>query len=277
MEEHRLTEMQTALLAMLNWFDGFCREHGLNYYAVGGTLLGAVRHEGFIPWDDDIDVAMPRKDYEKLYELMNGQVFDHYVLETELSPEKDFCYPYAKLYDINTTLIEHCRKPLIRGLFLDIFPLDGVGKDVAQGKKWFARITKEYHFYLTRIAAIRKGRSLLKNLAVLVSRLIPSFIVDDVKLRQKLNKKCARFTLEESTYGGNLLGNWGEKELVPVKVIGEPKDYRFENMKIMGIEYYDEYLTHIYGDWRKLPPKEKQISHHDFVKLDLHNGYVKEM
>lgn len=274
MSEHKPTEMQTKLLEMLKWFDDFCRNNNLKYYAVGGTLLGAVRHQGFIPWDDDIDVAMPRKDYKKLYQLMNGKIFDHYILETELSDNRDFCYPYAKLYDINTTLIENTREPLVRGLFLDIFPLDGVGNDENYGKKWFANITREYHFYLTRIAAVRKGRSFFKNAAVIISRMIPSFVLDDVKLRKQLNKKCERYDLEESVFAGNLLGNWGEKELVPVKIIGEPKDYQFENMKIMGIEYYDEYLTHIYGNWRKLPPKEKQVSHHDFIKLDLHKSYL---
>src|SRR5690554_3313505 len=99
MGEHMLSEIQSKLLQMLKWFDGFCRENNLKYYAVGGTLLGAVRHQGFIPWDDDIDVAMPREDYRELEKLMSGKKIGFYVLETQNSLERDFCYPYTKLYD----------------------------------------------------------------------------------------------------------------------------------------------------------------------------------
>ena len=80
--------------------------------------------------------------------------------------------------------------------------------------------------------------------------------------------------MENSKYGGNLLGNWGKRELVPVEVIGSPRNYRFENIEIMGIEKYDRYLTNIYGDWRKVPPKEKQVTHHDFLLLDLQKSYL---
>lgn len=79
---------------MLAWFDSFCRENNLTYYALGGTMLGAARHQGFIPWDDDIDVGMPREDYAKLEKIMNGKQFDNYVLETPNSKNRDFCYSF---------------------------------------------------------------------------------------------------------------------------------------------------------------------------------------
>ena len=85
MSKSKLTSLQQELLNMLKWFDGFCRDNNLQYFAVGGTLLGAVRHNGFIPWDDDIDVAMPRPDYDRLAELMGSKIFDHYILETQKS------------------------------------------------------------------------------------------------------------------------------------------------------------------------------------------------
>lgn len=273
MEHHELSDIQKKLLEMLTWFDSFCRENNIPYYAVGGTLLGAVRHNGFIPWDDDIDVAIPRKDYVRLENLMRGKKYGPYVLETQNSEAKDYCYPYTKLYDTSTTLIEHCKKPLVRGIFLDIFPLDGLGKNRFKGLKWFHSISREYHFYLTRIAAIRKDRSFYKNIAIYVSRLLPYFIIDDVKLRKHLDKRCSKYSLDDSDIGGILLGNWGFKEMVPVKVIGRPKEYLFENIKIMGIEDYDVYLKHVYGDWRKLPPIKKQITHHDFLLLDLNKSY----
>lgn len=276
MSEHKLTEMQLKLLDMLRWFDTFCRNNKLEYYAVGGTLLGAVRHKGFIPWDDDIDLAMPRDDYIKLEKIMSGKKYGPYVLETQHSNASDYCYPYTKLYDTRTTLVEHCRKPLVRGIFLDIFPLDGAGSDPQEAKKWFKSVYRYYQFYLSRIAALRKDRSLYKNLAIILSRIIPEFIIDNIQLRINLDRKCQKYKLSESKFGGNFLGNWGEKELVPLSIIGKPVEYIFEDITIMGIENYDAYLTHIYGDWHKLPPKEKQSTHHDFLKLDLYQSYFED-
>lgn len=275
MTNNHLTPLQKQLLDMLKWFDMFCRDNNLQYYSVGGTLLGAVRHSGFIPWDDDVDVAMPRKDYERLAELMGNMVFNgHYLLETNKSLNVDFCYPYYKLYDINTTLIENYRKPLVRGIFLDIFPLDGVGKDKEKGLSWYAKINHKYSFYLTRVAARREGRSFYKNLAVTTSQLIPTFIINNTKIRMSLDDMCKKYPFSFDSWGGNLLGNWGEREIVPLKIFGKPTEYLFEDMKLYGVEDYDAYLSHIYGNWRKLPPKDKQVSHHDFIKLDLEKSYL---
>ena len=259
---------------MLAWFDMFCRENDLTYYALGGTLLGAARHQGFIPWDDDIDVGMPREDYIKLEKLMKNKKYGDYILETQNSSNEDFCYPYTKLYDTSTTLIENCRKSMVRGIYLDIFPLDGLGPDKVEANKWFEKIMLENLFFVSRITSLRKGRKIKKNIAVLLSRMIPFFIVNNVKLRKDIDKKCQRYSLKESAYGGNLLENWGEREITPVEIISEPVEYQFENIKIYGFKDYDAYLTRLYGDWRKLPPKEKQVTHHDFVMCDLHKSYL---
>ena len=163
---------------------------------------------------------------------------------------------------------------MVRGIYLDIFPLDGLGPDKVEANKWFKKIILENLFFVSRITSLRKGREIKKNIAVLLSRMIPSFIVNNVKLRKDIDKKCQRYSLKESTYGGNLLGNWGEREITPVEIISEPVEYQFENIKIYGFKDYDAYLTRVYGDWRKLPPKEKQVTHHDFVKCDLHKSYL---
>lgn len=274
MEKHELTPLQSRLLEMLKWFDGFCRENKLHYYSVGGTLLGSVRHQGFIPWDDDVDIAMPREDYNKLSVLMGEKIFDHYVLETQNSKKEDYCYPYYKLYDVDTTLIEHYRNPLIRGIFLDIFPLDGVGMDKEKGLTWYKKINRKYSFYLTRVAAIREGRSKFKNFAIIASQMIPQVIINNTKLRKELDVLCQKYSFSNSEWGGNLLGNWGEKEIVPLKMFGTPTPYQFEDMVLCGPEDFDGYLSCIYGDWRKLPPVEKQVSHHDFLELNLEKGYA---
>ena len=271
--EQNLTPLQRTLLEELKWFDAFCKEHGLRYYAIGGTLLGAMRHGGFIPWDDDIDLGMPRADYEKLKEY-DGRIFDHYIIETYFSVKKDYCYPASKVYDINTTLVEHKRTNVVRGVFLDIFPIDGVGDDMEVARKDNKRIIQLYRYFLTAVGTIRKGRSFRKNLAVLLSHCIPSFIQNQRNLRLKLNSYCSEYDFDKSKYCGNLLGAYFEREIVPHEFFGVPQEYKFEDTTIMGPQKGDDYLNNIYGDWHRLPPKEKQVSHHDFVELDLNKPYL---
>ena len=116
-------ELKETLIAMMQWFHQFCIDNDIRYYVVDGTMLGAARHQGFIPWDDDIDVGVPRRDYEKLASILNEKTEGRYVLETPDSPAKEFIYTYSKLYDTTTTLVEHARKDIRRGVFIDIFPL----------------------------------------------------------------------------------------------------------------------------------------------------------
>ena len=271
--DNNLTDLQDNLLTMMKWFDSVCRSNGLRYYALGGTMIGAVRHEGFIPWDDDIDVGMPRKDYERLKNILGNTIHDHYVLETPSSSDICFSYPYSKLYDINTTLIENGKRPVKRGTFLDIFQIDGLGDSEVEAKKLYQKYRKKYRFFISRVAAIRKGRGCLKNAAIVLSRLIP--FVNDRTLRIKLETPSEISDFDTSKWVSYLYGNWGVREVMPREVFGHPADYKFEDMIIMGVSNYDEYLTRVYGDWRKLPPKEKQITHHDFAYLDLKQSYKK--
>lgn len=112
-----MTEIQEKILDIMKWFHEFCQENEIRYYVVGGTMLGTVRHKGFIPWDDDIDVGIPRADYEKL--LANKDSLfkneNRYCLESFRDGKPDYEYPYAKIYDTQTTLVENCRQKTKRG------------------------------------------------------------------------------------------------------------------------------------------------------------------
>lgn len=266
-------KLKGMLLDMLKWFHSFCEGNGLRYYALGGTMLGAARHGGFIPWDDDVDVGMPRKDYDKLAKLLEENPNERYVLETPNTSGKDCFYPFSKLYDTHTTLIENTKAKIKRGIFLDIFPLDGIGKSLKESRKNYKNIDFTYNLLLSKASAVSKGRSFYKNVAVVVFKLIP---INTKKILRKLVEKCSRYAWEDCLWVGNLVGAWRFNEVMPKAYFGTPQKYTFEDAEIYGVENADAYLTSLYGDWRKLPPKEKRISHHDFLSIDLEKSYKEE-
>lgn len=272
--ENKLTELQKRLLLILEWYHSFCTENNLRYYLLGGTMLGAARHQGFIPWDDDIDVGMPRKDYETFLKLTKNKQYGNFVVEGIDTENTDFYYGYSKIYDTKSTLIENTRYKIKRGIYIDLFPLDGVADNEKEIMTFFKPILNKYRILLARTCAVRQNRKWYKNLAVYLARMIPNCIIDNKKLMYSIDEMCKAKDYESSKYVGNLYGNWGLREIVEKTVMGNPVVYRFENLEVCGVADYDKYLTSLYGDWRKLPPKEKQITHHDFLECDLEKSYL---
>lgn len=268
----KLSPLQAKLLDMLKWFHAFCEQHQLRYYALGGTMLGAARHQGFIPWDDDVDVGMPRKDYQRLQQLLKNQT-GRYILEYP-GMKEDYFYPFSKLYDTTTTLVENTKNHLKRGIYLDIFPLDGLGNSLEEARHRYKPISKRLNLLLSRTTGIRKGRHWAKNLAVLLARMIPNFLLGNKQLLRNIDTLCQKYDFDTCSYGGNFLGAWRFKEIMPRAVMGTPTLYTFEDMQVYGAQDYNGYLTHLYGNWRQLPPKEKQVTHHDFIALDLGKSYI---
>ena len=126
-------EWNAAILDILKTFISICHTHNLRYYCCAGTAIGAVRHHGMIPWDDDIDVIMPRPDYDRFLEIARHEDFGNYEVVTPYNNERYPLY-FSKLVNKNTTLIEEKERPCIIGLFVDIFPLDATADDVEQAK-----------------------------------------------------------------------------------------------------------------------------------------------
>lgn len=268
-------EMKAKLLEMMAWFHDFCVENNIRYYVIDGTMLGAARHQGFIPWDDDIDVGVPRADYERLAKLLGEKTDSRYVFETPYSEAKDFIYTYSKLYDRTTTLIEHAKVDIVRGIFLDVFPLDGIGNNLEEAKKNFKKVNRLFSLYMSRVIAVRPGRKFYKNAAVRLTQLVPNFIINDKSLQLKVDEACREHDYDEYKLVGNLLGTWRFRDVIEKSIMGNPTPYKFENITIFGVENYDAYLTHLYGEWRKLPPIDKQVSQHEFIECNLNQAYLK--
>lgn len=265
-------ELKNLLVDMLSWFHDFCVKNNLRYYIVGGTMLGAARHQGFIPWDDDIDIAMPDTDYKKLSELLKDAQ-GRYVLETPETAAKDYFYSFSKIYDTHTTLVENTKYNVKRGIYLDVFPLVGMGSSEEESLLNFKKTEKINNLLISKVTGIRKGRSVLKNAVVALFRFVP---LNEKKLLKKLVDSYFENSYSDSSWVGNPVGAWRFKEIMPKDIIGKPTIYKFEGIEVFGVEKYDEYLTHLYGDWRELPPEDKRVSHHDYVYCNLHRGYMEK-
>ena len=265
-----MNAMQEKLVDMLKWYHEFCKQHGLRYYAVGGTCLGAVRHHGFIPWDDDIDVGMPREDYNRFFDLMQTEKDGRYCLETPFE-NKDFVYPYGKLYDTATTLTENTRFKTKRGLYIDVFPLDGAGNSMEESRALFKRVDDKRNLLCTQVCALSKHRKFYKNAAIVLLRYMPGLSWKQT-MKKVIEYSSAR-SFYKDEYVANYAGAWHFKEITKRAYFGEPKEMDFEHIKIYCPENTDAYLRGLYGDYMQLPPKEKQVSHHDYLFLDLETGY----
>ena len=269
-----MNELQSKLVEMLEWFHDFCKKNDLRYYIIAGTMLGAVRHGGFIPWDDDIDVGMPRKDYEKLRQISAEQQKEKYMFEYPSKENSRFPYLWAKLFDTTTSVIEIQRDRVKRGIYIDIFPLDGIGNAYNEAVDNFQPIKRKLSLNTIVSCSVLKRRKWYKNAAVVAGRLISPLFVNRHKLRINLDILCQKYDFDDCEFVCNLMGGSNEKGIVKKDYFGKPTEVKFENIIVYGLEAPDGYLKSLYGSYMELPPIEKRISYHDMELCDLKKGYM---
>lgn len=256
------------LLKMAKMFHNFCIEHDIKYYMIGGTLLGAVRHKGFIPWDDDMDFGVMREDYEKLKKIHN-EIPEGYSLNF-YEINRDFQYGFCKLYDENTTYIERLYDDAaVGGVYIDIFPIDDIGDDLLKAQK----LAKKIDFRKKIVASIyAKGKrsSTIKTVGVKLLSLLPKSTAWFSWVYNCIEK----YKGTQSKYVLNVYGIYKEKEIAERRVLGTPKLYDFEDTQLYGVENADEYLTKIYGDYMTPPPEDKRGGH-SISYIDFNMPYKK--
>ncbi len=253
-----LDEMKRIELDMMKEIHAFCLAQNITYSLGYGTLLGAVRHKGFIPWDDDIDLIMPRPDYDKFIKSFQGE---HYKVVSSLDPT--YCYPYAKVYDSRTYLKEnlHHTYPDM-GVFIDIFPVDGLPPDKKHQLRLYRRQKFLYKLHISMKYHISNEWSIPKNLLLLVSRGVAIFFPVR-KVVKALERNYLLYPYETSSDVAVMLG---EVELVPIarSSFEHPVLLEFEDTSFYAIKDYDANLTGLYGEYLKLPPLEQQVSEHRY-------------
>lgn len=262
MKNIEIRELQLKLLEIMNDFHNVCEKHGIKYFMIGGTMLGAVRHKGFIPWDDDMDVGIPREDYEKLLKLPKSEWPSNIIIKT-VHNSTDLISPYSKIMDKNTTLVEDRLGGIIEGIYIDIFPLDGAGNSWKCAKiRYWSTYWKLGLLYNNQDHGEKKN--ILRRL---VQRYARSRNV--TKLYLSLQKSMTKINYDESSIIGNYAGAWGLKEFMRKSIMENPQLYKFENLELYGVNDPNSYLTSLYGDYMKLPVLEKRKSHHNFLYINL--------
>lgn len=235
----------------------------IEYTVGGGTMLGTIRHKGFIPWDDDIDILIPRPDYERLICILkkNNLKVGNYIANSVLL--NNGYYPFIKIVNQNiNTYNEKIINSKQLNLWIDVFPIDGLPEDEISRKKLFKKIARYKSIYMTKVFKINYLLESTKKIKIL-PRLILKILLLPVPINfisKKMDNVSKKIDYNSSSYAGNLLWGYGQKETMFKKDISYT-NFQFEDLKVKGLKNYDSYLNNLYGDYMKLPPKEERKTH----------------
>jgi lipopolysaccharide cholinephosphotransferase len=258
MRRMSLEEQKQAELEILIAIDEICRNCHLTYLLSGGTLLGAVRHKGFIPWDDDIDIAMPRPDYERFFDAFQSieirERFPYYRLISYR--DKSAIYPFFKVVDTRSLVIEkYVDKKYTTGVWVDIFPLDGL----RDSDEPFDRNRKTMRKYDVLVANVNEGTSPIARFA---KRVMKPFATgkDIYRVAKEFDESLAGCQIKEGCDVGEVMWCPKKSNRLPYKYL-HPIEMEFEGRQFMVSCLYECYLSNLYGDYMQLPPEKDRVPH----------------
>lgn len=272
-EVTEVSDIQRLLYSLMKKFHEICEHYHLYYCIFGGTMLGAVRHQAIIPWDDDIDVCMPRGDYEKFCRIVNEKYTDNFIVKCY--PQNGYVYNYAKFCLKDSILDE---KDLLLSvsklmLYIDVFPIDG----------YPPKNTEKKHFDKLRFYKKAKCKSIYRIVPSKIWWKKPYALLELVKrfpyrligykfFIKKEIEENTKYDFDTCEYVSMQGAGWDEKGKLSKEAFINRKLYKFGELEVWGIADYDEHLTRLYGDYMTPPPKEKQVSNHSY-KLYVRKDY----
>ena len=265
MATYDIRPLQMRMLRVLEAIDRTCQEHQLEYGIFAGSLLGAVRHQGFIPWDDDMDILMPRPDYERFIAHSKEWLPEPYEF---VCAENDPQYPlpFGKVQDASTTLIERLHLSYLGGIYVDVFPVDAVPANPVARYWHFAQygFLRQALYWIHR-DPYRHGHGPSSWVPLLTRKLTTM-----TSLQKKIRQLLTKYDYETCTLVADYTD--GLKGVMPKEVEGVYAPYTFEGKKFMGVKNYQHYLTQMYGDYMNIPKGNHQ-KQHNFHILDLEHPY----
>ena len=255
MERIGIDEVHNCVLAIAKEFDRICEVQGIPYYMLGGTMLGAIRHKGFIPWDDDMDFGVPIQYFPILIKALNEQLKQPYRCCTYENSSSVY-FPFIKIEHTGTVLDDpQIPLPIEKkiGLNIDIFPL--ISCDL--NDKSIPAIWKLAKIYGIIFTDSRQHGGWVNFVKRTLRMLLPWSEKD---LYYKIKERL--LNLKDGSYLGNILGRWREREIIPIEWYGDKERYVFEDTFFYGIKEYDLYLNQLYGDYMELPPEDQRTGDH---------------
>lgn len=256
MKNIEVDELKRIQIDILDFVDEFCKKHNIKYFLTGGTLIGAIRHKGYIPWDDDIDICMLRDDYDRFIDVFHKENSPVYKVLSH-TIQKGYPYPYAKVSNDKTVLKEDAIISFEMGVNIDVFPLDTIPTELSLQKNIYKKFNLLYGILQLKRLKYSSKRAFLKNVFITVSRL-PLKLIPNSYIIKKMHKNAIRYSYYESPLCGDVVWGYGIREITK-------KEY-FKNFLLVdfeGKQYsvpigFDSFLKGLYGDYMQLPPEEKR-------------------
>ena len=252
-----LDELHRLQLDMLKDIDSFCRSHGIRYSLGGGTLLGAVRHGGFIPWDDDVDIMMPRADYDRFVSTYNHKESPYRCISYIKTREVRYAKAWAKVHDTRTVCKETNESADLRhGIFIDVFPIDGLPEDEKKCAKFLKRNASYKHRLKMSMVRVTKYNKTMNPFKFALSQIVPT------KVWKKLSDRTSRkYEFESSKYAGATTGSYLMKERYRRHIFEHYVDIPFEDCTFRAVKDWHIYLEQHYNDYMALPPEGQRETH----------------
>lgn len=263
-----MTDTQKVILSIFKEISIICSKHNIPYFAIGGTCIGAVRHKGFIPWDDDLDIAVPIESFDYLLDCLRKEISSAlYVIDGH--EPKHYHYVWAKVCNRNTTFIEKSEyhyKDAYKGVFVDIMPISGVPEG-ARRRVFYRTIKTLYFLNNTRRFPVITNGGPLKKLIKIVLKGMVSILPYNFFFNKYL-KYLKKFPFRSSKYTGYV---WYPEEMerltFPQEYFKETVEVQFEDALISIPKQFDSYLKYQFGDYMKFPSEEKRLIHDGLVDL----------